>query len=264
MAAVLCQSIGSCCSGMGRCLSCPFQVCGDCCSSCCSSIGRVLTSPFTPYLLTTVVLNLPPFVWGTRTAIDVFHYNSSCQNSRWLYINAALSLVHLIAAFYIVHRIQEENNQAEAAAAIAGSDPEASTTNDYQKMEGRGDETATTANGGGTGWKTIASTLFPVPAKAAQVAHTTLHGEGQGEANSVQRLKQVFCYDIGVALYILAIMFWFVWQSVGISQILFAENENDSYICENSEKRTILSILCGFLYIMLVCVTFACSFICLK
>ena len=98
------------------------------------------------------------------------------------------------------------------------------------------------------------------------MAHTAVTAEGPGQANSFQRLKQVFCYDMGVAIYILVIIFWFIWQSVGISAVLFANSNDDSdnYVCENIEKRTILSILCGFLYIMLVFVTFACSFICLK
>lgn len=261
MAAVLCQSVAKCCSGIGYCLSLPCQTCGTCCSSCCSTIGRVLTSPFTPYLLTTVVLNLPPVVWGTRTAIDVLKFKAHCQNSQWLYINAVLSLIHLLAAFYIVGRIQEERKEAELEGTVNQPiDPEADAAS-YQKMD-RDDASKTQVPGGG--WGTVASALFPTTAKAAHVAHTAVRGEGEGEANSVQRLKQVFCYDMGVALYILAIIFWFIWQSVGISQVLFGKESSDNYICENSEKRTILSILCGFLYIMLVCVTFACSFICLK
>ena len=257
MAAVLCASVASCCSALGHCLTFPCSACGTCCSSCCSSIGRALTSPFTPYILTTVVLNLPCVVWGLRTVVEVFKYKESCQDSNWVTINAALSLVHLLAAFYIVHRIQEDNRAAAAALEGEGSpnhpiDPEATN---YKPME-RGEDAKPTA------WKSAAAAFFPGPAKAADVAHTAVRGEG--EANSVQRLKQVFCYDIGVAVYIIAMLFWLIWQSVGISQVLFGKDNTDSYVCETIEKRTILSILCGFLYIMLVFVTFSCSFCCLR
>ena len=262
MAAVLCSSFASCCSAIGHCLTFPCQACGSCCSGCCSAMGRVLTSPFTPYLLTTVVLNFPPVVWGLRTTIDVLKFNADCKDSQWLYINALLSLVHLLAAFYIVHRIQEENREAAAAAqgttADNPIDPEVDATK-YQNME-RDEKTPNTSSA----WQTAASWMFPGPARAAQVAHSAVNGQGDGEANSFQRLKQVFCYDIGVAVYILAVVFWFIWQSIGISQVLFGNEKGDNYLCENIEKRTILSILCGFLYIMLVFVTFACSLVCLK
>ena len=228
-------------------------------------MGRVLTSPFTPYLLTTLVLNFPPIVWGLRTGIEVLKFKAQCKDSQWLYINAMLSLVHLLAAFYIVHRIQEEGKEAAAAAAAAeqGStadnpiDPEADATS-YQTMDDSNKSKSSWA------WQTAATWMFPGPAKAVKVAHTAVRGQGEGEANSFQRLKQVFCYDVGVAMYILAVVFWFVWQSVGISQVLFGADNADNYLCENIEKRTILSILCGFLYIMLVFVTFACSLVCLK
>lgn len=268
MAAVLCSSFAACCSSIGHCLTFPCQACGTCCSSCCSSIGRVLTSPFTPYLLTTVVLNFPPVVWGLRTGIEVLQYKAACKDSQWLYINALLSLVHLLAAFYIVHRIQEEGKEAAAAAegttAENPIDPEADATN-YQKMDrdekGNND---TAPSSSGSAWQSAATWMFPGPAKAVKVAHTAVTETGEGQANSFQRLKQVFCYDIGVALYIVAVVFWFIWQSIGISQVIFSNENEDNYLCENIEKRTILSILCGFLYIMLVFVTFACSLICLK
>lgn len=271
MAAVLCSSFAGCCSAIGHCLTFPCQACGSCCAGCCASIGRALTSPFTPYLLTTVVLNFPPVVWGLRTAIDVVKFNAQCKDSQWLYINSLLSLVHLLAAFYIVHRIQEETKEAAAleeqqqaqqgATADNPIDPEANATN-YQPMDR--DEKAAASTNTTSAWQTAAAWMFPGPAKAASMANTAVRATGPGEAGSFQRLKQVFCYDIGVAVYILAVIFWFVWQSVGISQVLFGNENDDNYLCENIEKRTILSILCGFLYIMLVFVTFACSFLCLK
>lgn len=266
MAAVLCSSVTRCCSALGHCLTFPCTACGTCCGSCCSAVGRVLTSPFTPYLLTTVVLNLPCVVWGARTIVDTLSYKQSCQDTNWVNINAVLSLIHLIAAFYIVHRIQEDDKAAAAAEAAVeeqeGSpnhpiDPEAEHQTTYKTMDREAEQPQ-------SAWKSAAAALFPGPAKAADVARTAVQQRGQGQANSVQRLKQVFCYDIGVALYIIAMVFWLIWQSVGISQVLFGNEDNDSYVCENIEKRTILSILCGFLYIMLVFVTFACSFCCLR
>ena len=277
MAAILCSSIGSCCSSIGHCLTFPCTACSSCCSSLCSTLGRALTSPFTPYLLTTVLLNLPPVLWGLRTLVEVLKFGVKCQNSRWLYVNALLSLVHLLAAFYIVHRIQQErraeNESIEATVVVEGKtvetavDPEGAGQNHadstpYKAMDA--DKINNNNNNNTTfDWQSVASYVFPGPTMATRAVQSVWES-GEGEANSWQRLKQVLCYDTGVALYIVATLLWLVWQSVGISQVLFGKEDSDDYRCENIEKRTVLSILCGFLYIMLVFVTFACSFACLK
>lgn len=284
MAAILCSSIGAGCTAIGHCLTFPCTACGSCCSTMCSALGRTLTSPFTPYLLTTVVLNVPPVLWGLRTAVEVIRFGTKCQDSIWLYVNACLSFLHLLAAWYIVHRIQQQQTDIPVVhsneISIAGSSPEtpidpegvivvetvaggggASAEDCKTPYKSMGQEDTTTT----PTWQRMAALFFPGPVKATQAVHAVVVGEGEGEANSWQRLKQVFCYDIGVAVYMVAILFWLTWQSVGISQVLFRNDDNeDNYLCESMEKRTVLSILCGFLYIMLVFVTFACSFVCLK
>mmetsp|Transcript_14923 Transcript_14923/g.28500 ORF Transcript_14923/g.28500 Transcript_14923/m.28500 type:complete len:257 (+) Transcript_14923:190-960(+) len=255
MAAVLCASVANCCKALGHCLTFPCSACGTCCSTCCSTLGRALSSPFTPYLLTTVVLNLPCVVWGLRTAVDVLNYKVSCQDSNWVSVNAILSFIHLIAAFYIVHRIQEDNKAAEAAMQEGSPDhpidPEGENHTNYKPMDREEKAPA---------WKSAMAAFYPGTTKSDDPMAVPSHGE----ANSVQRLKQVFCYDVGVAVYIIIMLFWLIWQSVGISQVLFGKENDDSYVCENIERRTILSILCGFLYIMLVFVSLACGFCCLR
>jgi hypothetical protein len=194
----------------------------------------VLSSPFTPYLLTTIVLNSPPAIWGLRTAVETIRYKEDCQDSQWLFVNAILSIIHLLAAFYIVHRIQEERQAAvlEEGTPTKPIDTEAAAS-EYQTME-RGDEKAEAATP--SLFQTVATKLYPGPAKVVGLTRAAVTGTGEGGSNSVQRLKTVFCYDIGVALYILVVIFWFVWQTIGISKVFVSDN-NDSFVCEAIEKR---------------------------
>jgi hypothetical protein len=89
--------------------------------------------------------------------------------------------------------------------------------------------------------------------------------EGPGEANSIQRLGQVMCYDAGVAVYIVVFFAWMVWQSIGMSQVLFAgDNGDEDDVCDEMNKHMVFAIICGFLYLLLVCFAFGCSVLCLR
>ena len=74
-----------------------------------------------------------------------------------------------------------------------------------------------------------------------------------GHANSTKRLTQVLCYDPGVAVYLLICLLWVCWQMYGYSQI-------GAPGCSHITS----SLLCGMIYGMLVCCTFACSLLCLR
>ncbi|KAL7569674.1 hypothetical protein ACA910_008327 [Epithemia clementina (nom. ined.)] len=352
MAAVLCQSLANICQTLVYVVTCPCRVCGG---DSCQWLGRALASPFTPYLLTTVCLHLPPSFWGLRAAFGVFYQSMRCKpGDRWLWINAALSLVHIWGAFYIVRRIQDERRSASSSII----EPTTTTNTEILECSSNEEESAAVWKTGGdivdgtitspkTNFFSIRdgplkkpikrptlgdkilytiekSTKFPATIPVSKswrerasrdVVLGVTESDDDGEANSLQRLKQVFCYDTIVAIYMTTTVFWCIWQSIGISHVLFrkrpshfhnnyAGNHNynvnnnynnannnydnanynnandggaiyysyfnayDSYdedeLCDNIEYWIILSILCSFLYIMLVCVAFSCSLLCMR
>jgi hypothetical protein len=317
MAAVLCKSLGSLCTSCGQCVTLPFRACGQVCGAACENCVKVFASPFTPYILTTLALNLPPVIWGLRSAVSqVRQQQFDCHGERWLWTYAVLSFMHIVASIYISSRIQDsscddhdddgydehmdgvkvempmattgtQNESANVAKARATAAPTPSplqapyhayeeSVDEAEKGSGTMKNTAAQAASTLVRIATAATAAFPPSnnnnnssaARAAAAPFDTTDDGRAGKSNSIQRLKQVLCYDVGVALYILVIIFWFVWQSYGISQVLFAprndDYDNSAEICDSVGTWVILSIMCGFLYIMLVCVAFACSFLCLR
>ena len=239
------------CQGVVFVITCPCRACGG---DSFNWLGRALASPFTPYLLTTVALHLPPVGWGIRAAIGVLNEAMRCSpGDRWLWINAGLSMIHIWGAFYIVKRIQDERismntrRSSTATPEILEFDDENdgvwntsaetdgtitpvprtkfqtlpnSAMKKPMKMPTLGDKVLYTIG---------KTTTFPssLPAskswkeRASRDVVLGVSGDDDGEANSLQRLKQVFCYDMVVALYMATVVFWCIWQSVGISHVLF-------------------------------------------
>ena len=272
MAAILCSSLASLCKGLGECLSIPCRLCGVACNGCCEATGRLLTSPFSPYLITTVALNAPPFVWGVRAILESNGLLERCEGDTWLWINALLCLGHVLAAFYIVYRIQQDldqhppSNGGDAEQGAATSTPAtASTTkasSNYQTMH---DDSRNKSS-----MYTVLSSMM----SSSQTKGSTSQAEDDaflrnryenGDAYSWQRLQQVLCYDMVVAVYIIGAIFWLIWQSVGVSQAIQNDggpgNEN---LCDSIQRWNGFSIMCGFIYCMLVCVAFSCSLLCLR
>jgi hypothetical protein len=237
----------------------------------------VICSPFFPYLALTVGLNLPPTLWGVQSLANV----GRCDTI-WLLVNAVATTLHIVAAFYIVYKIQSETATAEPVAyayadtGVSNNDTVGETTpvpvaatklNDTNKMsveEGthyRSMEVPGLGPGG----------LSRVQMLSRWTTISSLSGPGDAgsdtAANSVQRLGQVMCYDAGVAVYIVISCAWMVWQSIGISRVLFGGSSGDDGgddVCGEMEKWMVFSIICGFLYLMLVCFAFGCSILCLR
>jgi hypothetical protein len=69
-----------------------------------------------------------------------------------------------------------------------------------------------------------------------------------------------------VAVYIIVFCAWMVWQSIGMSKVLFGGGDggDDEDVCEQVEKWGVHSVVCGVLYLMLVCCAFGCSALCLR
>jgi len=135
-------------------------------------------------------------------------------------VDAVLCIIHMVAAVYIVQKIQQEHVLSPAlidAETGVGGGKEGSPTNPgYQAM--------------------------PV-----------LSTEGKSGA---ERLKDVLCYDVGVALYIVAAIVWLVWLTVGFQQTVADQDDCGSHI--------IFSILCGYCYATVVGCAFGCSLLCLR
>jgi hypothetical protein len=83
-----------------------------------------------------------------------------------------------------------------------------------------------------------------------------------GARNSMTRIKYVLCYDPVVAIYIVVFLVWVVWQSVGTTRSF--KLGNNGYNCALVQDWTMVSIVCGYLYMGLVGIAFLCSLCCLR
>ena len=307
MAAILCNSMGSLCQVVGQCLSFPCRICGVACEGVCQTMGRALTSPFSPYLITTVALNLPPIMWGVRAAASSQVGQIRCDLDTWLWINAMLCLGHVLAAIYIVYRIQDDQHQlsmqnqqlhdstptAHVTTGLSSGAPPATdttpaakaatTTANYHTMH---DDKKNQNNSIFSVFSSMMTANSPLKSMSS-ASPSRAEGQGflsdsttanrdtgataheEGEANSWQRMKQVLCYDMVVAIYILGAIFWLVWQTVGISQVMQEVGDNEDMddhedLCDSIHSWSTMSIVCGYIFATLVCITFACSFLCLR
>ena len=229
MAAVLCQSVGDLCSQSCKavnkviCLPCKALNLG------CESLGEILCTPFMPFLIVTFALNTPAVVYGIKS-LD----NFGCTDLfNWLIVNAVFGVIHMIAAIYIVNKIKSSGPDPTTPIATAST---ATTGLESSKMEEGG----------------YVLENFTVP-----------QSEEHGGANSFQRIKHVLCYDKGMAVYILMVIFWMVWISIGISRRLFVEDANNESCYELIPYMNI-TISCGYVWMTMVGMAFCCSFLCLR
>lgn len=276
MAALLCQSFGNLCVSCGACLTEP---CKQCCGGlsqilgqCCKGAAKVICSPFFPYIATTVALNLPPAMFGLQSITTPDCYQVDFDGSKtWLPINAILALCHIIASFYIAFKIQKEQEimmaaDANLVQAETGTANKTTATTGATAATGTATATPTTS----TSYQLLggaAARAFPIVGHAQRTTKV-FTDDDDGEANSFQRLGKVMCYDAGVAIYILVAVGWLVWQSVGFMEVVSSggNNGNDGengIDCPLVEWIT-MSLACGMIYCMVVCVVFSCSFLCMR
>eukprot|EP00579_Thalassiosira_antarctica_P007582 CAMPEP_0201900006 /NCGR_PEP_ID=MMETSP0902-20130614/51496_1 /ASSEMBLY_ACC=CAM_ASM_000551 /TAXON_ID=420261 /ORGANISM="Thalassiosira antarctica, Strain CCMP982" /LENGTH=136 /DNA_ID=CAMNT_0048433559 /DNA_START=182 /DNA_END=592 /DNA_ORIENTATION=+ len=77
-------------------------------------------------------------------------------------------------------------------------------------------------------------------------------------SKSLSRVKDILCYDPIVALYIIVGIFYVVWQTMGLGRSSLTTDCGgglDQYLFH--------SLICGFLFISLGGMTFACSLCCM-
>ena len=262
MAAILCQGIGDCCSGLGKVCAAPFKLCGQACqginkccstscqglckgcSSLCDTISNVCTSPFFPYLGVTFLLNIPAIIYGISPGIVNW-----CQSlSIWLIINAVLAAVHIIASVYIVTQIRKPLEQMATATTGMESGVPANDMEGQHQAQPQASAPSTTPL---TPQQRIDNmrNIFNMPQQ-----------DQRGQADTWSRVKYVLCLDKVVAVYILLFLGWFIFLVVGVGSNTFNDDN-----CDRSLSRSVsLSITCGFLFLFSVGVAFYISLCCLQ
>jgi hypothetical protein len=219
MAALICDSVSKLCGS-----------CTDACGSCCQvvavpcravsqAIQGVICSPFFPFLFVTILCNVPPMISAAKTF-------TSCH---WNLVNAGFCLVNIIAAFYMVHKLQQNERILVQAQVMMA-------------------ETGTTAAHTGTS-KTDYQTMPTIATTSASNSSVRLR-DPPGE-----RMKKVLCYDAGVAVYILIALVWLVWLMYGFPKAVATDNDACGIL---------YAIFCATCYIIIAGCAFACSLVCLK
>ena len=84
-----------------------------------------------------------------------------------------------------------------------------------------------------------------------------------GGSNSWKRLGHLMCYDPGVAMYMVVFAVWIVWLPIGISTLVSIDDEDEDS-CDQVANYAQGSIICGFVYGVLVALSFCCSLVFLK
>jgi hypothetical protein len=294
MAAILCNGFANLCNDCCHCLTLPCRACCD-----------LACSPFVPYLGVTLVLNIPLVVWGMQT----FSENASaCDKAWWLWANAVMAAIHIVASFYIVHRIQNDRDDHhpyyDAEHGYHAAPPTVTTTavpvttavtgvKNASPVETKVNTTSTTTNSHSGNpfldlYNKVASTTksdstiaapsqqatYVQPIKVEAVVPAVAspsYGrmaddhDDDGPAMSWHRLSRVLCYDAGVALYILVVITWVIWQTIGITALIgLAGSEDEGGSCRYVKRWIVSSTMCGWIYMMVVFCAFGCSLICLR
>ena len=251
MALLLCDGISKGCKGLceGLChiINLPCRICCEGCklsSDCCC---RAVTSPFFPYLAVTCAFNLPPSVWGIQSL------SLGCgDDATWLVVNAVMTAIHIAAAFYIVARIQADDDFSVGGGGGRPSSTSGLPVATVYNMEG-GKQTESTSS-----YQKVKES-FTTPTAVTAVSRN------DGSANSWSRMCHIISYDAGVALYLIVFIVWVCWQSSGVSKVItgaIADGGGDG--CGQIQKWMVNSVILGWIYMMLVCTSFCCSLICLR
>ena len=98
-----------------------------------------LQSTFAPYYIVTIALNSVAVLAGCMSQFD-FHYNQ--RNTRfdrldtWYTANAVFGVMHILAAIYIVYKIEKPNSSTSATNSRAIVDVENRKAFDYSQLQG--------------------------------------------------------------------------------------------------------------------------------
>jgi hypothetical protein len=230
MAAVLCSTVGELFSSSCRAIS--QVICLPCkaCNLGCETLGDILCTPMMPFIIFTFGFMAPSVVYGVLS-LD----NYGCRDLfSWLIVNGVFAVIHMVGCLYIVQKLKEPGSEPIMATVMGES---SNAKGESSKME-EGNYISMASN-------------FSAP-KNNEV----------GAANSIQRAKHVLCYDKGMAVYILLILFWMAWICVGINRRFSVDDGNAS--CYELIKYMNVTITCGYVWMTMVGLAFCCSFLCLR
>lgn len=294
MAALLCSSFGNLCND---CCSLVTLPCRACCDLACS--------PFVPYIAVTLLLNVPLVVWGVQTfsenaaGCDKVWWLWGNAIMAAIHIAASLYISNRIQHekdfpaptnkndHYQSHgRYDAEQPKTDAVYQPAKAIPVAQAVTGVAPVPGSNPfldlynkvsaSSATHNNKEGTIVVDDAQQHYEQPIKVETLVATPQQPQQQyqqhyvadedGEVMTCHRLSTVMCYDGGVAVYILVVIVWIIWQTIGVSSLiaLAAAGEEDGDACGQIKKWIVLSIMCGWAYMMVVFCAFGCSLICLR
>mmetsp|Transcript_28997 Transcript_28997/g.29444 ORF Transcript_28997/g.29444 Transcript_28997/m.29444 type:complete len:271 (-) Transcript_28997:215-1027(-) len=270
MAAILCTTIGELIHKGCQVLTIPCRACG----LGCDKLGEIVCTPFMPYLVVTFALNTPAVVYAVKS---FQYYACSYVLFRWLVVNAVLSIIHMIAAFYIVNLIREElprpmlpttspiptTTHAEATI-VADTGVASSVMQSGKSLFTKASNKVTTASAvaiddaTATAYQNASHNNFTAP----------LTGSGDdvpGGADSFTRIKHVLCYDKGMAVYIVIFLTWMVWMAMGVSKRLFFDDgDNMGEECDELTRYMNFTIAIGYAFMAMVGAAFCCSLCCLR
>lgn len=288
MAAVLGNGIAQLCQGLCTILAVPCKVCGTCCAGigqacggCCKVTGKacgfiMCQSPFTPYILVTFALQIPPIVWGVLATLNPADGGDCDFVNLWVDVYALLAVLHLVGAFYLVFKMAQnlDEHNAEQEEEVHNertnfNNPSPSQQHQQQPPRGKyiwehvQDFISSFPLSGSSQQQRNhqqqqqQQSTTPPPQSAAQ--------EQQGGSNSWKRLGHLMCYDVGVAIYMIVFIAWIIWLPIGISTLVSMDEEaEDDEDCDRLAKYSQGAIICGFVYGVMVALSFCCSLIFLK
>ena len=199
---------------------------------------------------------------------------ASCDKAWWIMVNAIMAMMHIAGSIYIVYRILQDDSDAEqykdqddheqqGYQAHTGTAPQTTvavnpTENEYRKMDDdqkkAGDVPSKPIfdenpllnyffNGNRNPQdKHRESTSQHVKSVAPkQVGAYDVGPDYDGPSSSVQRMRQVLCYDPGTAMYFVVVVAWVIWQSFGVTvAISLAGSNNDQNMDEGCDKNQAL------------------------
>lgn len=107
---------GACCQGCGQCCEDTCSVLNKCCSASCKVVRKCCSSSFCFYIVITLALNVPAIVLGVMDLPNLLRENANgneggpCQGSYWLLILWILSVIHVLASFYMAWAVQQDDS----------------------------------------------------------------------------------------------------------------------------------------------------------
>jgi len=258
MAAVLCE-------GIGKVLCLPCKVCGV-------ASSKICKKEFCLYNTVVLGTGIPPIIMMIQSLL--YKGGKCIMHSRsdlWLYVQGVLCGVNILAGMYISDQIlgsdypsssqqlqqmeqvvSEENTvpSIPMAEAVVVNDEEAQKIK--QKPIRSKFEATPTPSAPPLPSDPPVTSLTPV-SRSATIADRPHPG-------SINRVKNVLCYDRWVALYFLLLIIFFGWQFLGVFYAFSLEEVSDCE--ENTMSKVVPSLICGFIFMFFSGTSFCCSLFC--